>query len=156
MKAARQTYEQRAEKFAKVCDIAIKVLSEANLPAEEKERMIRISKSDKKLALHPQPIYKRIGSLKCIEEEHFWYWNEHKGTHIDQFWNELKNTIIGYERKDRFAKILKRERIDSKIEYDYVIDEIFTAEQVGRITDCEAARLNNYLLIYEKSIKKKL
>lgn len=150
MKPVRQSYEQRAEQFAKVCDIAIQMLSDANIPLEEKTRMIRTSMSDKELALHPEPMYKRIGSLKCIEAEHFWYWNEHQGVHIDKFWQEVKAAGLGYHRKDIFVKILMRGRIGNRIEYDYVIDEILVAEQTERITKEEVARLNNYLLNYEK------
>src|SRR5687768_13120467 len=134
MKKVRQTYEQKAEQFAKACDIGIQVLSEAIIPADEKKRMIGSCGSDKQMALHPLLVYKRIGSLKCIEAEHFWYWNEHNGNHIDEFWRKIKEAGLGYERTDMFQRILKRGRISNMHEYDYVIDEILVAEQNGRIS----------------------
>ena len=103
-KKPRQTYEMRAEQFAKVCDIGIQVLNNAEISENEKKRMIGICSSDKELALHPLPIYKRILSLKCLEAEHFWYWNEHYGKHIDEFWRQVKDVGLDYERKDMFKK----------------------------------------------------
>ncbi|MBX3240809.1 MAG: hypothetical protein KIT80_23040 [Chitinophagaceae bacterium] len=154
MKKARQTYEQRAEQFAGVCDIGIKVLTEAEIAPDEKERMLRICRSDKEMALHPLPVYKRVGSLKCIEAEHFWYWNEHNGKHIDEFWRGVREAGLPYERKDMFKKILRRGSISNMQEYDYVIDEILVAEQTGRISLDEVERLNNYLNNYEKKRQK--
>jgi hypothetical protein len=154
MKKVRQTYEQRAEQFAKICDIGIQVLTEAEISADEKKRMISMCNSDKEMALHPLPIYKRIGSLKCIEAEHFWYWNEHNGRHINEFWLKVKEAGLDYERKDIFKRLLKRGRISNMQEYDYVIDEILVGEQTGRISIDEAKKLNNYLSNYEKTRKK--
>ena len=154
MKKARQTYEQRAEQFAKVRDIGIKVLTEAEISPHEKKRMIGMCSSDKEMALHPLPVYKRIGSLKCIEAEHFWYWNEHNGTHINEFWKEIKKAGLDYERKDIFKKILKHGKISNIQEYDYVIDEILVAEQTGRISIDEIKRLNYYLNNYEETRRK--
>lgn len=151
MKKVRQTYEQRAEQFSKVCDIGVQVLIEAEISADEKERMIGLCSSDKQHALNPLPIYKQIGSLKCIEAEHFWYWNEHNGSHIDKFWGKVKEEGLDYERKDLFQRILKRGKISNLQEYDYVIDEILVAEQIGRISIDEVRRLNNYLSNYEKA-----
>jgi len=153
MKPKRQTYQQRAEHFAKVCDIAVEVLSEADIADDEKTRMIKISHSDKQMALFPQSMYKRIDSLKCIESENLWYWNEHHGLHIDKFWQKIKDAGLDYYRKDIFQIVLKRSRISNRTEYDYVIDEILVAEQLGRITPDEAKRLNSYLLNYENSRK---
>ncbi|MBK7308896.1 MAG: hypothetical protein IPI88_19040 [Chitinophagaceae bacterium] len=154
MKNKRQTYEQRAEQFAKVCDIGIQVLTEAEISADEKKRMIDMCNGDKEMALHPLPIYKRIGSLKCIEAEHFWYWNEHNGKHIDDFWREVKVAGLDFERKDMFKRILKRGRISNMQEYDYTTDEILVAEQTARISIDEVVRLNNYLTNYEKTRQK--
>ena len=154
VKKPRQTYEQRAEQFAKVCDIGILVLNEAEISPDEKRRMIGMCSSDKEMALHPLPIYKRIGSLKCLEAEHFWYWNEHNGRHINEFWRQVKEAGLDYERKDIFKKIFKRGRISNMHEYDYVIDEILVAEQKGRISLEEAERLNKYLSNYEKTRQK--
>lgn len=151
VKKPRQTYEQRAEQFAKVCDIGIQVLNEAEISADEKKRMIGICNSDKEMALNPLPIYKRIGSLKCLEAEYFWYWNEHNGRHINEFWRQVKEAGFDYERKDLFKKILKRGRISNMQEYDYVIDGILVAEQTGRISLEEVERLNKYLYNYEKT-----
>lgn len=154
MPKARQTYEQRAEQFAKVCEIGIEVLTEAEISADEKKRMVGMCSSDKEMALHPLPIYKRIDSLKCIEAEHFWYWNEHNGRHIDEFWKQIKDAGLAYERKDMFKRILQRSRISNMQEYDFVIDEILVAEQTGRISIDEVRRLNNYLSCYEKTRQK--
>lgn len=146
----------RAEQFAKVCDIGIQVLNNAEISEDEKKRMIGICSSDKELALHPLPIYKRIGSLKCLEAEHFWYWNEHYGKHIDEFWRQVKDVGLDYERKDMFKKILKHGRISNMQEFDYVIDEILVAEQTGRLSLEEVERLNKYLYNYEKTRQKYL
>jgi hypothetical protein len=153
MKKTRQTYEQRASQFANICDIGIKVLTEAEISFDEKKRMIDMCNSDKEKALHPLPIYKRIRSLKCLEAEHFWYWNEHNGGHINEFWKEVKEAGFDYQRKDLFKKILTRSRISNMQEYEYVIDEILVAEQTGRISIDQVERLNNYLTNYEKTIR---
>ncbi len=150
MKASRQTYEQHADRLAKVIDIGYRIISESEIPLEDKARLLRMCKLDKESALNPAPIYKRVGSLRCIESEHFYYWNETQGAHIEKFWLELKRNGTQYERKDIFKSVLKRNRINNRQEYDYIIDEMLVAEVNKRITMEEYKKLNEMLLVYEK------
>ena len=48
-------------------------------------------------------------------------------------------------REDKLRKILNRGEIRGLIEYDYVVDLINTAEQEGRISTAESAKLNSMI-----------
>jgi hypothetical protein len=156
MKSPRLTYEQHAEKFARAVDIGLKILEEADISPRDKERLIRLAESDKEMALNPPPIYKKVASLNCIIAEQLYYWNEEKGRHVEQFWDELAKNGIDYKRKDIFKTVLKRSRINNLQEYDYILDEILVAHQSHRLTTEELEKLNELLLNYEqKKVTKK-
>ena len=149
MTKTRQTYESRSALFAKACDIGYEILSKAEIPEEEKQREPRIILSDKDMALNPLPQYKRIDSLKCIEAEHFWYWNEKSGPHIREYWKAISKAGLPYKGKDIIALVLKRGRVKDIYEFDFLKDELFVAEQTKRLTSAEAQTIKAAMVKFE-------
>ena len=149
MKRTRQTYETRSSLFAKACDIGYQILAHAEIPEDEKQRELKIILSDKNLALNPLPQFKKIQSLKYIEAEHFWYWNEKTGPHIKKYWEAISEAGLPYKRKDIIASVLKSNRIKDTHEFDFLKDELFVAEQTGRVTTSEAERIKELIVQFE-------
>lgn len=149
MKKPRQTYETRAALFAAACDIGYDILAKADIPDEEKQRELRIILSDKHSALNPPPQFKRIDSLKCLEAEHFWYWNEKTGPHIREYWKAIANAGLPFKGKDIIAMVLKRGRVKDIHEFDFLKDELFAAEQIGRISNPEAEIIKAAMVKFE-------
>lgn len=100
-------------------------------------------------ALYPEPKYKKIASLKYVIERIFTIFNEGSGDFVEYFWKEINKQNLGYVREDKLWKVLKRSKINNRIEYEYIIDTIGPAEQENRITNEEAKLLSEMIGIFE-------
>jgi len=150
MPVKRQTYQQRAEMLVEAVKIGIDILNRSVLiPEEDKPTYQKFFEGIIHMALHPEPPFRRVASLRYLEEAFLTSWNEGEGEDVKQFWLLLAEKKIGYTRKDPIAAVLKRKRIKDIHEYDFVVDNIVVAEQLGKITGEEAALLSNYLVVYE-------
>jgi hypothetical protein len=149
MKKKRETYESRATLFAKACDIGYEVLRKAEIPEDEKQRELKIILADKNLALNPLPQFKKMQSLKCIEAEHFWYWNEKSGVHINLYWKAISQAGLPFKRKDVILSVLKRKRVKDIYEFDFLKDELLSAEQTGRVTMEQAEIIKKFMEKFE-------
>ena len=156
MNSKRQTYQERAERLAKTIDIAEKVIVDSK-SFDEKTRthFLKWGQEIKHMALNPEPQFKKVASLKYLENDFLIYWNEADGEDIEKFWIELYKNGIDFERKDTIQAVLKRKRIKDIPEYDSVIDNIVVAEQIGRIDKSQVKELNQLIGEFEQRQTKK-
>ena len=151
MSSKRQTYQERAERLAKAIDIAEKVIVDSgSLDEKTKTHFINWGQETKQMALHPEPQFKKVASLKYLEHNFFIYWNEADGEDIEKFWTEIYTYGIGFERKDTLQAVLKRKKIKDIHEYDSIIDSIVAAEQTGRIDKNQVKELNQLIGEFEQ------
>jgi len=83
----------------------------------------------------------------------FTYFQEAAGDAVEYFWRQLAQENLGYVREDKLRKILAREKIRGRIEYELVIDSLVAAQQGGRITEQEAKQLNEMIGKFETQAK---
>lgn len=148
----RKNYEEEALKLSKAIDIAID--SFKKFPPEiwnEKtlNHIINFYIELKERTLNPKPQYKKIASLKYKIQEAFTMFEESNGKYIEYFWKQIEAQNLDYPREDKLAKILLRGKIRGRIEFEYLIDVIVSAEQEKRITSDEAKKLGSMLGEFE-------
>lgn len=150
MPTKRLTYEERAELFAQAADIVQRVVANSTqFPDSTKTAIEQGAAELKRMALEPQPQFRRIASLRYLEEALLTVWNETTGPDTDLVWAEMRKLELPYERKDVLAVVLKRKRIKDEHEFDYVTDNIVIAEQEGRITKEQAVELDAMLMKFQ-------
>jgi hypothetical protein len=151
MSSRRQTYKDRAERLARTVDIAELVIKTSDTLSEDtKSRKLQWGQQIKQMALNPEPQFKRVASIKYLENDFLTYWNEASGPEVEKFWTTLNKSGIDFERKDMLNVILKRGRIKDIHEYDYVVDSILVAEQTGKINSDQVVMLNGFLGAFEQ------
>ena len=144
------TYQERAERLKKAIDIAEKIVSQSlEMEISLKKAMLSFGNTTKKDALNPLPEFKKIASIKCLENDFLIYWNETKGEDVERFWKEIYDNEIGFERKDTIKLVLKRNKIKNRNEYNNIIDTIVVAEQTGRITTVQKEILSKLISQFE-------
>lgn len=150
------TYKERAERLAKAIDIAHKIIENSKTISEEsKSNFFNWGQQIKKLALNPEPQFKKVVSIKYLENDFLTYWNEGNGPDIENFWTELDQNGINFKRKDIIQAVLKRKRIKDIYEYDHVIDTIVIAEQMEQINHDQVIELNQLIGEFEGRQKQK-
>ncbi|TAJ13471.1 hypothetical protein DMA11_08635 [Marinilabiliaceae bacterium JC017] len=131
----RIIYQERAERLSKAVDIAVKIIQESDSHGDDfKTPMVNFCNQVKQMALNPEPQFRKVASIKYLENDFLIYWNESADKEVDKFWIELHKNGIDYEKKDTIQAVLKRGRIKNIHEFDNIIDNIVVAEQIGRIT----------------------
>lgn len=156
MTTKKSIYEERANEFVKAIDIAEQVVSQSStLAANIKEQLLFFSAHTKKLALNPEPQFRKIASLKYLEHDFLIYWNETTGPDRDKFWQLISSAGLQYKKKDGIQDVLRRNKIKSIHEYDYVIDNILVAEQTGSINTEQVIQLNTLIAEFEARNKSK-
>ncbi len=151
MKSKRQTYQERAKKLAKTIDIADIIVKKSKfLDEKTRDHFVNWGQELKKLALNPEPQFKKIASLKYLENDFLIYWNEADGKDIEDFWIEVYQNGIDFQRKDSIQAVLKRKRIKDIHEFDNVIDNMVVAEQIGRLNKEQVIELNKMIAEFEK------
>ena len=150
MPIKKKTYQQRADMLVEAVKIGQDIVNRSVLiPEEQKPTYQKFFEGVIYLALHPEPQFRRVASLRYLEEAFLTSWNEGEGEDVKQFWSLIAEKKIGYVRKDTITTVLKRKRIKDIHEYDYIVDNILVAEQLGQISKADAELLGNYLLSYE-------
>lgn len=157
MNSKRLTYQERAERLAKTIDIAEKVIAVSkSLDEKTRTHLLKWGREIKHMALNPEPQFKKVASLKYLENDFLIYWNEANGEDIEKFWIELYKNGIDFERKDTLQSVLKRKRIKDIHEYDSVVDNIVAAKQIGQIDKNQVKELNQLIGEFEQRQTKKL
>lgn len=156
MTKKRVTYQERAERLAKAVDIAVKIINESDQLGDDfKTPMFSFCNQVKQMALNPEPQFKKVASIKYLENDFLTYWNESADKEVDKFWNELYKNGIDFKRKDTIQTVLKRGKIKDIHEYDNIVDNIVVAEQIGRINKEQAIELSQMIGDFENQNKGK-
>lgn len=145
-------YEQEAEKLAKAIDIAIEAIElypPKGFMPQHTEHFIQSYKEFKEEALNPEPKYKKLASLKYVQQDVFIFFQEASGNTVEYFWKKIKQQDLPFVRDNQLLKILLKKKIKNSIEYDYVKDTAPIFEQEGVINKEEASILNQLLLDFE-------
>jgi hypothetical protein len=156
MTKKRFTYQERADRLAKAVDVAVIIINESDRSGDDfKTPMISFCNQVKQMALNPEPQFKKVASIKYLENDFLIYWNESADKEVDKFWNELYKNGIDFERKDTIKTVLKRGKIKDIHEYDNIVDNIVVAEQIGRINKEQAIKLSQMIGDFENRNKGK-
>ena len=148
----KKNYDTEALRLVRAIDFAIESLEKfppKDFTSVNLESFIKFYSELKSSVLNPLPQFKKIVSLNYSIQEVFTYFQEANGKEVDYFWEQISSANLGYIREDLLQKILKRGKIRGRIEYEYVIDSIVVAEQVGRITKEETQKLSNMIGLFE-------
>jgi len=154
----KRTYQEEANKLAAAIDLAIeafKVECPSDFTKSHQQHTISCYADWKESCLNPEPQFRNLTSLKHSINDAFTYFQEGTGRTVEYFWYRIKEEGLDYERENRLEKILKREKISGRIEYNYVIDMIVVAEQVGLTNNEEITKLSEMLGEYESKNKTK-
>jgi len=77
MPTKKQTYQERTEQFAKIIDIADKIIRDSKTLSEEsKLQILNWGQQIKHMALNPEPPFRKVASIKYLENDFLIYWNE--------------------------------------------------------------------------------
>lgn len=156
MNSKRQSYQERAEMLAKAVDIAESVIKESSTLSEDvKSHMLQWEQQVKQMALNPKKQFKRVASIKYLENDFLTYWNEATGPDVEEFWSMVARSGIVYKRKDVLGAILKRGKIKDIHEYEYLTDSLVVEQQTGRINRDQANELSRFLEEFERRNKDK-
>lgn len=154
----KRTYQEEANKLSIAIDIAIeafKLECPPDFNKDDQEHIISCYTDWKEKCLNPEPQFKNLTSLKYSINDVFTYFQEGKGKTVEYFWKRIKEEGLDYKRENKLKKILNRGKIRGQIEYDYVIDMIVVAEQVGLTTKEETVVLSKMLGEFEAKKKNK-
>lgn len=154
----KRTYENEATLLSSAINIAIDAFANHPpagwTPAQVKHSVDVYSEFNTD-ALNPQPQYRKLQSLKYIQEAAFTYFQEGAGAAVNYFWQQINAQALPYKRQNRMAKILKKQKITKQIEYDFVTDAMVAYLQDEMITQAEVIQLNSYLHAYEDRMTRK-
>ncbi len=142
MAGPSKQYSERSARLCRAIDIAAGVITEALLDHD----MIEFGEELKQLANTPP---QRVAGLRHLESAFFTYWNEAPGPHVDRFWKLVAAEGLPFTRRNVLSDVLTRGRINNAAEHEIVVDSLVGAEQEGRITAEQAARLSDLLGLYE-------
>lgn len=148
-----EKYLVAVENLFKAIDIAINSFNKYP-PVRLGSDFIDFYTGLKNKILNHEEKFKNLRSHKYNIETVFTYFQECSGPDIEFFWKQIKEANLPYKRENRMLKILKRKRINTIIEYDFVTDVIVPYQQEGMITEEEVVLLNAYLGDFEKRKKK--
>jgi hypothetical protein len=144
-------YEEQANKLAKAVDIAEQVIRQsADFNSDLVKPMLDFGTKVKHMALNPEPQFKKLVSLKYLENDFFIFWNESTGPDVAKFWDRVFESKLGYDRKDAIQAVLKRKKIKNIHEFDFITDNIVVYKQTGRLRQDQVNELNKYIGEFEK------
>ena len=120
-----------------------------------KTPMINFCNQLKQMALNPEPQFKKVASIKYLENDFLTYWNESTDKEVDKFWIEIQKNGIDFEKKDTIKTVLKRGKIKDINEFYNIIGNIVIAEQIGWIDQEQIIELNRMIGDFENRNKGK-
>jgi hypothetical protein len=141
-------YLARARALAEAIDLSIGLYAE--LPAHERDSLVKTSLEHKQMALAPEPPFANLRSLAYLEDAFLTYWHEASGKHIERFWQLVAERGLPFQRKDVVGEVLRRGRIRNDFEYQTITDSIVIQQQIGKLSRAEADRLAKMLGQFEK------
>lgn len=145
---AKKEYDVEASRLVKAIDLAIDAFKSFPPTVFSKEQIEHFANTYtewKFSILNPASAFRNIRSLDYRVADVFTFFQESTGEAVEYFWGRVNADELGYLREDKLRKILNRGEIKGLIEYDYAVDLINTAEQEGRISTAESAKLNSMI-----------
>jgi hypothetical protein len=150
------SYEEQTRQLLAAIDIAItafQLYSPKNWDDSIKQHVVKTYLSFKSDVQNPEPKFKNKESLRYSIDEVFTYFQEDSGDAVDYFWQQIKDTGLDFKRENKLVKILKRKKIKTRIEYDFIIDVLVPYQRERLIGNDEVDLLNKLLSDYENSSK---
>jgi len=151
------TYTERAVKLLAIIDIGISAIERFPPPGFD-DNQVKIFTDSYRLYRskieNPEKTFMTIKSLKISEDRVLIYFMEAHGEAVDYFWNEVKAQNVGFNRINKLRKVLKKKRLKSEIDYNFIIDVIGPYQEEGLINGDEIQKLNNLLVEFEKRANK--
>ncbi len=148
----KRNYEEEAKRLSQAIDIAIESMvryTPIGMEGAELDRFVDFYKETKASCFNPDPKFRSLASLKYSIDDIFTYFQEAHGPAVEYFWQKIKAADLGYVRVNRMQKILKRKRIASQVEYDFVIDTMIPYHQQEMISEEELAALKEMVGAFE-------
>lgn len=145
-------YDFEANRIARAIDIAIESIITHPPPGFKEsdiKQFVDVYLDSKTRALNPEPKFRKIASLKYLINDVLIFFQESSGEAVELFWKNIQSESLGIAREDKLRKILDRGKIKGRIEYETAVDSIVAAQQIGRITGEEAAKLSELIGNYE-------
>lgn len=146
-------YEIQVYNLDKVINIAIEVIKN-NPPkgfTDSNINQFLDTYLDIKNAIsNPDPKHKNSTSLKYYTNDVFTFFQEGHGDAVSIFWDKIKEINLPFKRENKILKILKRRKINSQIEYDFVTDVMNPYKTEGLISNDDLSLINDLLRDYEK------
>lgn len=146
------SYEEQTRQLIAAIDIAVtsfELYSPKNWDNNTKQHIVNTYISWKNDLKNPNPKFKNKKSLSFVIVEVLTYFQESSGEAVNYFWQQIENTGLDFKRENKLNKIIKRKKIKTLIEYDFIIDVLVPYQQVGLINDEEVKALNKMLLEFE-------
>lgn len=130
-----KSYVTRANALAEAAQLATEIGPRS---------MLRLHRSIRASALHPDLGFATVSSLASLEPTLFTFWNESHGPHVATFWREIARRGLPFRRRDVIGEVLARGRITNRNDYDTVTD-LIADEQ---LTATQRRRLDSMLGAY--------
>jgi hypothetical protein len=151
-------YTQSVDNLCKAIDIAVSVLQEyppKGFNPSHVTNFVNAYLDFKNRAENPEPQFRNLKSLSYVINDVFIYFQEGSGDTVNAFWDKVKELNLPFKRENKLAKILKRKKINNKIEFDFVIDVLVPYQQEKLIDKDDVDLLNKLIAEFELSKKDK-
>jgi hypothetical protein len=125
-------YTARANALVEAMDIALALALHGAMPRAHRKAYATHVGLLERMALSPAPRFATLASLAHLEADFFTYWNEATGKHVEKFWREVGKRGLPFERTNVVGDVLARARINTRLEYDVVLDALSTKLPVGK------------------------
>jgi len=145
-------YEEQAKQLSLAIDIAVKAFQEyppKNWEAVPIQQVIKTYLTWKNELENSDPKYKNSKSFSFRINDVLTYFQEDSGETVNYFWQQINNEGLEYKRENKLLKIIKRKKIKSQIEYDFIIDVLVPYQQERIIIPEEVILLNKLLHTFE-------
>ena len=149
--------DNRNEKSEPMCTEKVKNLLEAMKIAKSIKKYptttigkIKINLIDNLIdGIRKSPPEQMESAVCQAEMIFFTEWNEGKGAEVDRFWRKIKEKNLPFRKRDIFAEIMKKKKIETPYEYDIIIDGYPMFVEQGRATK---EQLNKLITDYESKL----
>ena len=152
----KDKYTESSNNLVKAIDIAIDAFKKYPpkiWDTKTLDQVINTYSEFKNNAENPEPQFHNLKSLSYKINDVFIYFQEGSGDAVDKFWDKIKEVNLPYKRENKLGKILKRKKINNKIEYDFVIDVLVPYQQENLINKDDVILLNKLIGEFELSKK---
>ena len=149
----KDLYKEQASYLIKAIDIAIdsfKKFPPKDFLPEHVIKIINTYLDFRHEVLNPEEKFRTITSLKYSINDVFIFFQETGGVTVNFFWQEVNKMVLPYKRENKLQKILKRGKIKTQIEYDFIIDVLVPYQQEGLINNEDSLKIKILLTEFEK------